>query len=81
MVDNDKMRTWNDQKVVILVLPGTPLSSPAIPLDVFSSAATMCNRIMGTTENVGFDVRLVSVDGKPVPVMGGATIGVHAGID
>ena len=75
MVKRDIERKPNNTKVSIVALPGTPLSSIAVPLDVFSSAATMCKRIFDTADESPFEVRVVSADGAPVEIMGGITVG------
>ena len=75
MVKCDIKRMQNSTKVSIVALPGTPLSSIAVPLDVFSSAATMCRRIFDTADESPFEVRVVSADGAPVEIMGGISVG------
>ena len=81
MAIRDMTEHSTQRTVTILALWGTPLSSVAVPLDVFSSAAHMCKTIFETEAKPPFDVRVASVDGKPIPVMGGVTVGVHCGID
>lgn len=62
---------------MVLVTPGTMLTSVATALDVFSTAGVMWNRIHGVPEHPIFDVQLVSSNGKPVVCNGAPFIGVH----
>jgi transcriptional regulator GlxA family with amidase domain len=81
MVNNVTSKIESKLRVVILALSGAPLSSIAVPMDVFSSAALMSSKIFDTPVYSPFDVRLASVDGKSIPLAGGISIGAHSSVD
>lgn len=53
-------------QVVILAFEATPLSSIALPADIFHAAGTFWNRIFGLPEEPQFSVRIASLDGRTV---------------
>ncbi|MBN2803432.1 MAG: helix-turn-helix domain-containing protein [Deltaproteobacteria bacterium] len=54
------------KKVTILAFESTPLSALAFPIDIFNSAGTWWNKIFGESPNPQFEVKTVTLDGKPV---------------
>ena len=62
------------RRVIILALPGTPLTSISAAVDVFKNASEMWGRIMAEKRVNPFDVILVSPDGQNIQCMGGIGI-------
>ena len=53
-------------RVAILAFEGVPLSSIALPADIFLATGTFWNRLFGRPEELYFNVRVVSLDGQSV---------------
>jgi len=54
------------KRVIILVFPGTPLSSIALPTDIFNAAGTLWNQMAGLPITPHFKVEVATIDGLPV---------------
>ncbi len=68
------------KRVLILVFENTVASTFAGPLDVFHQAGRLYDRLMGGVEAPFFDVKLVSLDGRPFETRTGMRIVPHLGI-
>lgn len=69
------------KRVLILVFENTVASTFTGPLDVFHQAGRLFNRLMGGTETPYFDVKLVSLDGKPFETRTGMRVLPHLSIE
>lgn len=54
------------KEIVILAFEGTPLSSIALPADIFLAAGVFWNRLFGLPEEPRFRVRIATLNGDPV---------------
>ncbi len=68
------------RRVLILVFENTVASPFAAPLDVFHQAGRLYDRLLGGAESPLFEVRLVSLDGRPFETRTGMRIVPHQGI-
>lgn len=67
-------------RVLILAFPNSVASTFTGPLDVFHQAGRLYDRLLGGPESPAFDVRLVSLDGKPFETRTGLRVVPHLGI-
>lgn len=67
-------------RVLILVFPNTVASTFSGPLDVFHQAGRLYDRLLGGPEVPHFEVRLVSLDGKPFETRTGLRVVPHLSI-
>ena len=65
------------KKVLILAFGHTVASTFTGPMDVFHQAGSLFNRLTGEKEAPRFDVKLVSLDGKPFETLSGMTVMPH----
>ncbi|MEW5736878.1 MAG: GlxA family transcriptional regulator [Thermodesulfobacteriota bacterium] len=68
------------QKVVVLALDNTLASTVMGPMDIFSQAGVLYNRIVGADPRPMFSVAMATVDGKPVRCSNGAVLVPEASI-
>lgn len=68
------------KRVLILVFENTMASTFTGPLDVFHQAGCLYNRLMGGLEIPFFEVKLVSLDGKPFETLTGMRVTPHLSI-
>jgi transcriptional regulator GlxA family with amidase domain len=69
------------KRVLILAFENTVASTFTGPLDVFHQAGSLFNRLMGGKEAPYFDVKLVSLDGKPFETRTGLRVIPHMSIE
>ncbi|MBE9535459.1 MAG: GlxA family transcriptional regulator [Proteobacteria bacterium] len=69
------------KRVLILAFENTVASTFTGPLDVFHQAGSLFNRLMGGKETPYFDVKLVSLDGKPFETRTGMRVIPHLSIE
>jgi hypothetical protein len=65
------------KKVAILALKKTVASTVTGPMDIFSQAGVLWNRLFGLTPNPYFQVSIVSVDGQPVECLNQVVLKPH----
>jgi transcriptional regulator GlxA family with amidase domain len=65
------------QSITILTLPGAMAGSVMGTMDVFAQAGLGWNYIFGLNPEPYFDVKIVSMDGKPITCFNGLTIMPH----
>lgn len=68
------------KQVYILAFGNTVASTFAGPLDVFHQAGSLFPRLMGGKEKPFFDVKLVTIDGKPFETRTGMKVAPHLSI-
>jgi len=68
-------------KITFLMSEDVPLSSFAIPLDVFMAAGNFWNKLLNTVQEPAFEIQTVTVDGNPVKSIYGPEIKPDASID
>lgn len=68
------------KRILILVFGNTVATTFTGPLDVFHQAGSLFNRLMGGPEAPYFDVKLVSLDGKPFETRTGMRVVPHMSI-
>lgn len=56
-------------RVAVLAVDNSPLSSLALPIDIFNAAGVLYNRIAGIAENPCFEVQVVSPAGRKVSLL------------
>ncbi len=69
------------KRVLILGFENTVATTFTGPLDVFHQAGSLFNRLMGGKEDPYFDVKLVSLDGKPFETRTGMRVIPHLGTE
>lgn len=69
------------KRVRILAFGNTVASTFTGPLDVFHQAGSLFNRLMGGKEALYFDVKLVSLDGKPFETRTGMRVIPHLSLE
>lgn len=65
------------KKILILAFGNTVSLTFTGPLDVFHQAGSLYNRLLGVEESPLFDVKLVTVDGKPFETRTGMRVTPH----
>ncbi len=68
------------KRVLILVFENTVATTFTGPLDVFHQAGRLYDRLMRGTEDPFFEVKLVSIDGKPFETLTGMQVIPHLSI-
>ena len=68
------------KNITILALEKTVASTVTGPMDIFSQAGVMWNRIFGLAPSPCFKVTIATVDGKPVECLNGVVIKPHFSI-
>ncbi len=69
------------KRVLILAFANSVASTFTGPLDVFHQAGSLFNRLMGGKETPYFDVKLVSIDGKPFETRTGMRVTPHMSME
>jgi transcriptional regulator GlxA family with amidase domain len=66
------------KKITILGLKNTVASTVTGPMDIFSQAGVLWNKLLGLAPNPYFEVSIVTVDGQPLKCLNGVILKPHA---